>query len=100
MIAGLVAVVVYRAGRWQNGATLLVWFSLGAIALLLVRTGVTCHFWGTLVTTPHARFGDAGGWRPALTEGLIKLAGWLFDQEHGLLPYAPIIDQPESSVHD
>jgi hypothetical protein len=90
LIAGLVAVVVNRSRRWQNGVTLLVWFSLGAILLLLVRTGVTYHFWGTLVTTPHARFGDTGGWRPALTEGLIRLAGWLFDQEHGLLPYAPI----------
>jgi hypothetical protein len=90
LIAGLAAVVVYRSRRWQNGATLLAWFSLGAIVLLLVRTGVTYHFWGTLVTTPHARFGHTGDWRPALTEGLTRLAGWLFDQEHGLLPYAPI----------
>jgi len=48
---------------------------------------VTHHFWGTWVTTPHARFDVA---TPVVGEGLTRLAGWLFDQEHGLLPYAPI----------
>ena len=55
-----------------------------------MRTAVKYHFWGTWLTTPHAGLGDVIGWQPFVTESATRLVGWLFDQEHGLLPYAPI----------
>ena len=89
LVAALLALAVYRSRRWSKGPALLVWFLTGAAALLAVRTVVTYHFWGTWVTTPHARLEMAAGWT-VFTESLTRLAGWVFDQEHGLLPYAPI----------
>ena len=90
LIAALLALAIYRSRRWSNGSALLVWFLSGAAALFIMRTAVTYYLWGTWVTTPHARLEVVAGWQPFVTESLTRLAGWLFDQEHGLLPYAPI----------
>jgi hypothetical protein len=30
------------------------------------------------------------GLQPLVTESVTRITGWLFDQEHGLLPYAPV----------
>ena len=90
LIAALMALAAYRSRRWTNGSRLLVWFTGGAAVLLMARTAVTYHFWGTWVTTPQARLGLGGGWQLFVAESLTRLAGWLFDQEHGLLPYAPV----------
>jgi hypothetical protein len=90
LVVALLALAAYRSRRWSNGSVLLVWFLIGAVTLGVVRTAVTYHFWGTWVTTPHATFEAVAGWRPFLTESLTRLAGWLFDQEDGVLPYAPI----------
>jgi hypothetical protein len=46
--------------------------------------------WGTWLTTPHERFGSVAGVTPLLADSATRVTGWLFDQEHGLLPYAPI----------
>jgi hypothetical protein len=89
LIAGLMIVVLLRARTWPDRG-LLVAFLGGAAVMFAVRTGVTYHFWGTWVTTPHERFGAVDGLQPFVTESVTRLAGWLFDQEHGLLPYAPI----------
>jgi hypothetical protein len=89
LIAGLIILVIRRAKRW-NDRRLIIAFMGGAVLLFAVRTGVNHHFWGTWLTTPHERFGSVDGWRPFVTESATRLAGWLFDQEHGLLPYAPI----------
>jgi hypothetical protein len=89
LIAGLMIVALLRARRWADRG-LIVAFLVGAAVLFAVRTGVTHHFWGTWVTTPHERFGAVDGLQPFVTESVTRLAGWLFDQEHGLLPYAPI----------
>jgi hypothetical protein len=62
-----------------------------ALALALVaRTVVTYYFWGTLVSTPHGRLGAWEGMGSAMSEAGIRLAGLLFDQEFGLIVYAPI----------
>jgi hypothetical protein len=90
LVAGLLGIAVYRSSRWPNGRAMLAWFTAGASAMFLARTLVTYDFWGTWLTTPHARFETATGWLPFMGEALTRLAGWLFDQEHGLLPYAPI----------
>ena len=89
LIAGLMILLVRRARRWPD-RRLLVAFMGGAAVLFAVRTGVTYHFWGTWLTTPQARLGTVDGLQPFVTESVTRVAGWLFDQEHGLLPYAPI----------
>jgi hypothetical protein len=89
LIAGLMILVLLRSRRWPDRG--LIALFLGAAAVLFaVRTGVTYYFWGTWLTTPQARLGTVGGLQPLVIESLTRVAGWLFDQEHGLLPYAPI----------
>ena len=65
-------------------------FVAGMASALAVRVGVTYHFWGSYLTTPHARFGEFEGLAPAAIETARRIFGWLFDQEHGLLLYSPI----------
>ena len=89
LIGGLMLLAVWRARRWSDRG-LIVAFIGGAAVLFAVRTGVNYHFWGTWITTPHERFGAVAGWQPFVTESATRITGWLFDQEHGLLPYAPI----------
>jgi hypothetical protein len=89
LIAGLVLVAAPRARRWPDRGSIAA-FLAGAAILFAVRTAVTYHFWGTFITTPHERFGAVAGWQPFIAESGTRVAGWLFDQEHGLLPYAPI----------
>ena len=89
--AGLVLAFTILGGRaaWRTGRRAAAAFALGLAALLAVRTVITYHFWGTLVTTPHAAIGElapAGMGREAAT----RLAGMLVDQEFGLLLYAPV----------
>jgi hypothetical protein len=89
LIAGLVVLALLRARRWPDRGRIVAFMS-GAAILFVLRTGVTYHFWGTLITTPHERFGTMDGWQPFVAESVTRVIGWLFDQEHGLLPYAPI----------
>ena len=65
-------------------------FALGLGATLLIRTILTYYFWGTLVTTPHGNLGAWTGWGPSAREAATRLAGLFFDQEYGLLIYAPV----------
>lgn len=60
-----------------------------AIALA-VRTLVNDWFWGTWITSPHARTGGWSGIGSLVVESATRLRGLLVDQEFGLLPYAPI----------
>jgi hypothetical protein len=87
LMAGLLAMALYRSRLWADGRTRCVCFLSGAVALILVRTAVTFHFWGTWLTTPDARLDMS---TPLVQESVTRLAGWLFDQEFGLLTYAPI----------
>jgi len=89
LIVGLIVVLALRARRWPNRGPI-VTFLVGAAALFAMRTAVNYYFWGTWITTPHERFGTVDGLQPFVVESLTRVAGWLFDQEHGLLPYAPI----------
>ena len=65
-------------------------FVLGVGALVAVRTGVNYSFWGTLVSSPHARFGGWPGWTNLIGETTTRAIGLLVDQEFGLLTYAPV----------
>jgi hypothetical protein len=58
--------------------------------LAAARTAVTYAFWGTYVTSPHARTGVWPGWRETVSVAANRFGGMFFDQEFGLIPYAPI----------
>lgn len=82
----LIGVCVLRAPGRRREAAL---FALGAGLLLLGRTMVNWHFWGSPISGPHARFAAPGA-ESMLGEVFVRLAGLAVDQEFGLLPYAPI----------
>ncbi len=65
-------------------------FGGGFAALFAVRTAVNYRFWGTWITSPHARPGEWTGIGPFASELARRTAGMLFDQEFGLLLYAPV----------
>jgi hypothetical protein len=75
---------------WRTPANRSPWLVAGAAVPLAVRTLVNAVFWGSLVTGPHARADAAMGVFGAARESAVRLLGLLLDQEHGLLPYAPI----------
>jgi hypothetical protein len=65
-------------------------FAGGLAALLFLRTIVNYEFWGTLMTTPHARLGGWPGFAHFFATIGTRAAGMVIDQEYGLLVYAPI----------
>jgi hypothetical protein len=76
--------------RRQNHTALALAFTAGLAVPIAVRTAATYRFWGTWLTTPHARPGEWSGWSAAAGESWTRLAGLLMDQEFGLLVYAPV----------
>jgi len=89
LVIGLVILALVKIRR-QRSYRDLAGFALGLGSALLVRTIVTDYFWGTFVTTPHGSLGVWTGWGPSAREAATRLAGLLFDQEYGLLIYAPV----------
>jgi hypothetical protein len=89
LVAGLLILAMLKSRRWRD-RRLLITFMSGAAVVFAFRTAITYYFWGTWLTTPHARLGAVGGWESLVAESATRMSGWLFDQEHGLLPYAPI----------
>lgn len=90
LVAGLSVVALFSLRDSARRSRLMPLFLCGLAALLLARTAVTYHLWGTFVTTPHAHVGASAGMAASSAESAGRLFGWLFDQEHGLLFYAPI----------
>ena len=88
LCAGLIAVAAVRF--WQSERNHAWRFVGAAVAMLMVRSAVTFYFWGTWITTPHARMGVASGVGPQLGEASNRVLGLLFDQSHGLIFAAPI----------
>jgi hypothetical protein len=91
VVLGMLAwgVVRLRAMRASQGA----WASWAAAAggVLLLRTAIVYTFWGTVLTTPLAVAGDRSvPLSDAMREMGVRAAGLLFDQEFGLLTYAPV----------
>lgn len=84
---GLLGVAFFRlrGARPRLGA-----FGLAFAIAALARTFVTHHLWGTFVTTPHAAFAPAGGAGATALEMANRGLALLFDQEHGLLLWAPL----------
>lgn len=88
LVAGLVLIALHRLARHGAARQLVAFFS-ALWGLLILRTAINYHLWGTWFTTPHARAGEWNGRDGVVTAGR-RLAGMLLDQEFGLLPYAPI----------
>ena len=85
---GLAAALAVLA--WRTPANRSPWLAFGLAVPLAVRTLVNFVFWGSFVAGPHARLDADPGVLEALREALVRLGGLLLDQEHGLLPYAPV----------
>ncbi len=64
-------------------------FVAGVALAVAARAALTFTFWGSFVTTPHAKPGTMP--EGVLGEIATRLGGLLLDQEYGLLPYAPIL---------
>ena len=90
LIAGLSVLVLLALWRKQIALRHCLAYAGGVVVFLLVRTAVTYHLWGTLVTTPHAPLGAQTSPATTATEVFIRFTGLLFDREYGLLVYAPI----------
>lgn len=90
LVAGLVLVAVRRARSESVATPAIVAFCLGLTSALIVRTYVNYLFWGSLITSPHAHFEWPAGVIAFSRDLAARVAGWAVDQEHGLLPYAPI----------
>ena len=86
LIAGFVLLAAWTWRRRGNHRQALA-FTIAFIAAMVLRTMVTFYFWGTWLTSPHAR---AGTWDGVTTVPFHRLGGMLFDQEYGLLLYAPM----------
>ena len=90
LVVALVGIGVHRLSRGSAPPRLTIPFVAGALMALAARVAVTFHFWGTWLTTPHARLGEFVGLGPTMVEASMRTLGWVFDQEHGLLLYGPI----------
>jgi hypothetical protein len=71
------------------------WRRLGAMAgglglVVLVRTAIHQHFWGSPFLDRHARVGGLDALDVMGREAMVRATGMLFDQEFGLLIYGPI----------
>jgi hypothetical protein len=84
---GLSALAAWRL--WRERRSLLA-FAAPFLLGLCARTGLTHELWGTWLTTPHASFAPWEGVFPLIREVATRSLGLLFDQEHGLLPAAPL----------
>lgn len=89
LVAGLLVLGVSVLRRHPSRTNLAA-FATGFVVLFAVRTAITNRFWGTWLTTPHARAGEWTGIGPLASEIGRRGGGLLFDQEFGLLFYAPI----------
>lgn len=88
-----IALALVAIGAVQQRA--IGWHGLGAMAsgvglMLVARTIIHARFWGTPFFDEHVRVGDTGPLMVAVSDAFQRLTGMLFDQEIGLLAYAPI----------
>jgi hypothetical protein len=87
LILALVLLAAWRVReQWRRGLG----FAAALCAMGVVKVLLNLRFWGTVVTTPHERFGAWPGLVPFISEMTIRAGGLLFDARHGLLLSAPI----------
>jgi hypothetical protein len=90
VVVGAIALFAWWVREKRVALRTAVFFLLPIALCAAIRTAVTFHLWGSFITSPHASMGPAGGIRAASGEMATRVLGLLFDQEHGLLLYAPI----------
>ena len=88
MPLAILAAMELRAAPHRRGERAA--FAGALAAALALRTCANYWFWGTWLTSPHARTSGWPGLGTLVTESAARLSGLLFDQEFGLLPYAPV----------
>jgi len=76
--------------RLRGDRVRLVAFAVPVVLAALGRALLTLHLWGTFVTTPHAAWGPWTGLAAQALEMSHRGMAILFDQEHGLLLWAPL----------
>jgi hypothetical protein len=90
LVGALLALGLRRYWRTQPRVGSVASFLTTVLIFACVRTIVNHMFWGTWLMSPHARAEWTDGALTVAAETAVRLLGWLFDQEHGLLAYAPI----------
>jgi hypothetical protein len=90
LVFGLIILCLARIWRLERRTAHAGWFLAPIVVFGLIRTIVNVVFWGSLVTGPHAGLALPSGVVATITEVTTRVFGLLVDQEHGLLPYAPI----------
>jgi hypothetical protein len=91
VVLGLLAWGAVRLTRTRAMRRDWVVWGMAAGVLLLLRTAIVYRFWGTVLTTPMAVAGDrATPLADAARDMFVRASGLLFDQEFGLLVYAPL----------
>jgi len=65
-------------------------FAAAFAAFVAARTALNYHFWGSLLSGPHAHAGEWSGLLETVSIAANRFAGLLLDQEFGLLIYAPL----------
>ena len=87
LVLALVLLIAWRVRRepWRS-----LGFGGGLAIMGAIRTTLNVQFWGTVLTTPLAQFGEWPGTMAFLSEVAIRSLGLLFDARHGLIVSAPI----------
>ena len=90
LVLGLIALFVGRMWYLERRTMHAALFLVPIAVFGVVRTVVNFVFWGNLVTSPHAAIALPSNVTATATEVVTRVFGLLLDQEHGLLPYAPV----------
>jgi hypothetical protein len=90
LAGALAAALLWRLGREHRHREL----GLAAFVMasgVLVRMWLSWSWWGSPLTSPHARLGEWSGWPSMWAEVGRRAAGLLIDQEFGVLIYFPAL---------
>ena len=91
VVLGLLVWAIVRLRQTKAPARDWVAWGVAVLAVMGLRTAIVFTFWGTWLTTPMAVAGTASTpFASIVRETFVRISGLLFDQEFGLLPYAPI----------
>ena len=81
---------VTRLRRTRAPIPHVVFWSIGTLTCLGIRSAAMYTFWGTWLTSPHAATDLSLPLFLVLREAWIRASGLALDQEFGLIPYAPL----------
>ena len=90
LVLALVVLFIQRMWYLERRKIDVAWFLVPVTILGVARTFVNFVFWGNLVTSPHTAPTLSANMTATAVEAITRVFGLLIDQEHGLLPYAPV----------